>query len=277
MFDLDTLVEEGGLALVGEFPTIQEANEYALVILAMNLDCWIRLEAGRDRYAIYAAPAFELAIREEFALYDAEQVAPATPLEPPHYKSGIELALFWALALVFVFLNQSAAVTEKFCNSSRALFDQGEWWRPFSSLFLHGDFNHLIGNILIGGIFCVLVAHSVGPILGWVIILASGVLGNIATARFHYPGEFSSLGASTATFGALGILVGSSAYFAWHSRSFRKLGGAVIPIVAGAVLLGWFGAGGPNTDVLGHVFGFAMGGVLGFLVVFLRHRKPAAA
>jgi len=277
MIDLDRVVEEGGLALVGVFPSLSQANEYALVVLAMNLDCWMRLEAGGEHYALYADPAFAVAIRDEFALYTAEQSAPVKPLEPPIFKSGIELALIWALVLVFVFLNQTASVADRFCNSSWALYDYGEWWRPFTSLFLHGSFNHLIGNILIGGIFCVLVAHSIGPLLGWVLILASGTLGNVATARFYYPEEFTSLGASTATFGALGILVGGAACLAWRSRSFRRLGGAVIPIVAGAVLLGWFGAGGPNTDVLGHLFGFAMGGALGLLVVWFRERRAISA
>ncbi len=96
------------------------------------------------------------------------------------------------------------------------MIDGGEWWRPFTSLFLHADFNHLLGNVCFGVIFCVLVAHSVGPVLGWVLILASGVMGNILTAGWYYPERFQSVGASTATFGALGILVGLGAWMAWR-------------------------------------------------------------
>jgi membrane associated rhomboid family serine protease len=273
-------VESGGLALVGEFRTIQEANEYALVVLAMNLDCWLRMEPGGGPYALYADPAFEVAIRDEFALYAAEQSAPVRKLDPPIYKSGIELALLWALVLLFVFAkqNESASVAERFCNSSLALFDHGEWWRPFTSLFLHGDLNHLLGNVLIGGIFCVLVAHTIGPLLGWILIFASGMLGNIATARLYYPEEFLSLGASTATFGALGILVGSSSYLAWRSRSFRRLTAGLVPIVAGVIMLGWWGGGGGdlNVDVSAHVCGFGAGGLLGFLTVVIRDRRREA-
>ena len=76
MNDLDIAAEEGGLALVGEFRSIQEANEYALVVLAMNLDCWLRMEAGGAHYALYANPAFSVAIRDEFALYAEEQAIP---------------------------------------------------------------------------------------------------------------------------------------------------------------------------------------------------------
>jgi rhomboid protease GluP len=271
MTESDQVVEEGGLALVGEFGSMREANEYALVVLAMNLDCWMRMEAGGQHFAIYAEPAFAVAIREEFALYTEEQSTPKDRKpEVPLYHSGMEFFLLWAIGLVFVFMNQTELTEDRYCNSSIPLFEQGEWWRPFTSLFLHGDFPHLLGNILIGGIFCVMVAHTIGPLVGWLAILMSGTLGNIATAKYYYPEEFLSLGASTATFGALGLLVGSSVYLVWRSRSLRKIGGAVIPIVAGAVLLGWFGAGGPQVDVLAHVMGFLMGAMLGLLIALVR-------
>lgn len=281
MRELDTMVDEGGLALVGEFGTIGEANEYALVVLAMNLDCWVRMEAGGGRYALFAEPAYTLAIRDEFALYAAEQTTPVRAPDPPVYKSGIELAVLWALVLLYVFANQNhdPSLARRFCNSSLALFDQGEWWRPFTAMFLHGDAGHLLGNVLIGGIFCVLVAHTVGPLLGWGLILASGTIGNVATAWLYYPEEFRSLGASTATFGALGVLVGAGSLLAWRSRSFRRVGAAVVPVVAGAILLGWWGGGGgdPQVDVPGHLFGFAAGALLGGLAMLARSRSAARA
>lgn len=266
MFEVDQMVEEGGLTLVGEFDSIQEANDYALVVLAMNLDCWVKMEAGGGRFGIFAEAAFEIAIRQEFELYRQEQSEPVRQVDPPIFESGVGLTTLWVMALVTVFLFQDRDQTlaNRFCNSSLAVFDGGEWWRPFTALFLHGDFQHLLGNIAIGGIFCVLVAHSVGPWLGWALILASGMIGNILTAFVHYPEPFSSLGASSATFGALGILVGSSSCLAWWARSYRRLAAAFIPVAAGGILLGWFGAGGPQTDVLAHLAGFSVGACLGF-------------
>ena len=91
MIESDQVVEEGGLALVGEFGSMREANEYALVILAMNLDCWMRMEAGGQHFAIYAEPAFAVAIREEFELYTEEQSTPKDRKpEVPLYHSGME-------------------------------------------------------------------------------------------------------------------------------------------------------------------------------------------
>ena len=44
MIDFDHAIEEGTLALVGEFEALREVNDYALVVLAMSLDCWVRME-----------------------------------------------------------------------------------------------------------------------------------------------------------------------------------------------------------------------------------------
>jgi len=281
MTEIDHAIEEGSLALVGEFSSLQVANEYALVVLAMNLDCWMRMEAGRQSYVLYADSAFQVAIREEFRLYTEEQSLPRDQRqEVPLYGSGIELFLLWAMILVFVFMSQTEAMVGKYCSSSLGIFERGEWYRPITSLFLHADVPHLVGNLLIGGIFCLFVAHTLGPLLGWIAILSSGALGNLATSWMHYPEAFKSLGASTATFGALGLLVGSSAWVAWHGRSIRRLGGAALPVIAGAILLGWFGAGGGDpasqVDVLAHVMGFGTGAILGLGIVRARGNITAA-
>ena len=280
--EMEHAIEEGALALVGEFDSLPEANEYALVVLAMNLDCWMRMEAGGRRYGLYAERAFLVAIEEEFRLYAAEQALPRDSRpEIPLYRSGVELVLLWALVLVFVFMNQTETIENEFCSSSRGMFAHGEWYRAFTSLFLHTDLPHLIGNLLIGGTFCVFVAHTLGPVSGWVAILGCGTLGNIATSWIHYPDPHLSLGASTATFGALGLLVGASSSVAWQARSVRKLGGAVLPVIAGSILLGWFGAGGGDpdsrVDVLAHVMGFGVGMLLGLAMAVVRWKFQSAA
>ncbi|HAO96284.1 MAG: hypothetical protein CMP26_00860 [Roseibacillus sp.] len=278
MVDFDQAIEEGTLCLVGEFEGLTEVNEYALVILAMNLDCWIRAEAEAPRFLLYAEPAFEVAIVEEFRLYEQEQLSlPERAAEISFHRSGVELLLLWTVILMVTFMGQTESMVAKYCNSSEGIFGAGEWHRSFTALFLHADGGHLLGNVLIGGIFCVFVARTFGPVRGWISILASGTLGNLMTSWVHFPEGFKSLGASTATFGALGLLVGSSALLAYRSRSARKVGGFVIPFIAGAILLGWFGAGAGDAasrvDVLAHVMGFFSGALIGSV---LARNTPAS-
>lgn len=63
-----------GLVPVGRFRSPQEAQEYALVILAMRLDCLITVEE-EGGYLVHGEEKFVEAIREEFRLYREEKFA----------------------------------------------------------------------------------------------------------------------------------------------------------------------------------------------------------
>jgi membrane associated rhomboid family serine protease len=267
-------VESSGLFCVGAWDSFGEAIEHSLVILALGRDCWILENAGT--YSIHTDPGDAPAIIEEFALYQNEQAA--TREIPPvgefkTFTTASEFALLWAAVLMVAFYLQirDESLTDRFSNSTSGLIANGEWWRPFTALFLHADVGHLLGNILIGGIFCVLVSQSVGALRGWLWILAGGTAANAINAWLHLPGPFESIGASTATFAALGILVGVSTRIAWMSRSYSGFKPLLLPVIAGMILLGWFGAGGENTDVAGHF----LGALCGFLLAVGLH-KPVS-
>jgi membrane associated rhomboid family serine protease len=281
--ELEIEDEAAGLAAVGEWSSLAEAHEHALVVLAMKLDCWIFEDGGR--YAVHADPAGLPAIEREFALYRSEQAARRERIEPPVFPAGVELALAWLAVLVAVFLWQgrSPGLDDRFCNSSRALVEGGEWWRPFTSLFLHADPGHLLGNLAIGGTFCVMVAQSVGAWRGWALILAAGTLGNALNAWLRHPAEFQSLGASTATFGAVGVLTGAACLRAWRDRSARSLRSLLVPLVTGLIVLGWYGTGGggegpevDRIDVAGHFAGWGFGLLLGVAAAGGRRGRTVA-
>jgi rhomboid protease GluP len=255
---------------VGAWPSLSEAQERALVVLAMNRECWIFPGAGF--YSLHAPVTEVPVIQREVELYEKELTERQERAELPVFPAGIELAFAWALALLAVFLWQGrdATVVERFCNSSHAMVDGGEWWRAFTSLFLHADAGHLLSNIGIGGIFCVMVAHTVGAWRGWALILAGGMLGNLINTGSRYPAPFESLGASTATFAAVGILTGVATWRAWRLHSLRELRPLMVPLLTGLIVLGWYGTGGDspeagNTDVAGHVAGWASGFALGMV------------
>jgi rhomboid protease GluP len=93
------------------------------------------------------------------------------------------------------------------------------------------------------------------------------VLGNILTCLLTLPEPFVSIGASTAVFGALGILSGLGLSSMRRSGPHLPLARTTAPLIAGIVLLGWLGVGRPgdNTDVLGHVMGFCSGLAAGLI------------
>jgi rhomboid protease GluP len=262
------------LVKVGKYPTLEQAQEHGLVILAMREPCWVAEEEPSGGFSLHAVPDAAPVITRELSAYDSEQEQPAQPQFPDReifqHRPGWEVYGIWAISLIGMFLLQNADPTlvDRAASSSRGLIGDHEWWRPFTALFLHGDFPHLAGNLLSGLFFGTLVARSIGPWRGWALILACGAIGNSLTAALTWPESFTSIGASTAVFGALGILSGLG--FATLLRARLNLPWAKLtaPLVAGIILLGWLGGGAPggNTDVLGHVFGFGSGLGAGLLI-----------
>ena len=132
----------------------------------------------------------------------------------------------------------------------------GELWRPLTSLTLHADLGHIASNSLFGALFGLFVGRYLGSGVGWLLVLICGGLANLLNTIVQ-PGSFYAIGASTATFAALGLVPA----FGWRRGFFRgqvfKRGFA--PIFAAIALLAFTGFGAENVDALGHLFGFCAG------------------
>jgi rhomboid protease GluP len=270
------------LAEVGDYPTLTQAHEHGLVILAMRQPCWVAKAEDTGGYTLHAEAEAAPAISRELIDYENEQNQPAVSpnLDPGvfHFPAGWGVYGIWALALILTYLFQTTTpwLADRGASSSIDLIGNHEYWRPFTALFLHADAPHLIGNLLSGMFFGTLVARSIGPLRGWALILACGTLGNAITSAITWPDSFVSIGASTAVFGALGILSGLGFASMLRHRFRLPWAKTAAPVLAGIILLGLLGGGAPggNTDVLGHIFGFASGLSAGLTV---GHLNPATA
>jgi len=252
---------------IGTYSSLNEAYDHGLVALAMGES--IRVEAGEQpgQFDLQAEAEAAPKISAEIAEYENESKQSALPPTVPSnwakHPAGSLYALIWAaiLVTVFYFQSQDPSLTDRYASSSIGLVARGEWWRPFTALFLHGDGPHIVGNLASGTVFGILVAKSIGPLKGWTMILLSGAIGNALTSLLTYPEAFTSLGASTAVFGALGILSGTGIIENIREPVRMPWIRVTAPLLAGVVLLGWLGGAAPgsNTDVFGHVFGFCAG------------------
>ena len=265
---------------VGRYPTLEQAYEHGLVILAMGESCRVSDTEIPGEYELEAELQPAPSISKELDLYKQEMarhtVAQPRDRERHLYPAGGWMTALWALALIGVFYwqEQDASLVDRAASSSIGLVRQGEWWRPFTALFLHADLAHLAGNLASGIVFGTLVSRSVGSVLGWALILGSGAVGNALVSRLTYPEVFVSLGASTAVFAALGILSGIGVMETLRERAVLPWLRILAPPLAGLVLLGWLGGGaGGNTDVLGHIFGFGTGMVAGVTTAAVEARR----
>jgi membrane associated rhomboid family serine protease len=137
---------------------------------------------------------------------------------------------------------------------------EGEMWRAVTALTLHGDAAHALSNALALAIFFGAAAGQVGVGLAAALILLAGAAGNLANSLLQ-GSPHNSVGASTAVFGALGIL-GSLAVMR-HRREVRDKRRAWVIVGAALALLGMLGAG--------------QGGVVGLVVALAVVRSPGLA
>ena len=146
----------------------------------------------------------------------------------------------------------------------------GQWWRLITALTLHADWQHLLGNLLIGGIFISRLCRDLRSGPAWLLLLAAGTLGNLVNAWLQSPAH-RAVGASTAIFGAVGTLAAIS--MVRYRHNLRRRRRWTLPVAAALGLLAMLGAGGENTDLGAHLFGFLFGLPLGFGAELLIERK----
>lgn len=228
-----------------------------LLLAALGIAYTWRMHSGQLLVAARDAER----VLEEWRRYADENAAwpepPAPMLEqtalPPTLLCMAALAIFFACTGPWTEGNSWFATGAV---DSQAIV-QGQWWRLVTALTLHADFNHLLGNVLIGGLMLHLLCRRMGYGLGWFLTLAAAVLANWCNVVLRQ-GPHLSVGFSTAVFAAIGLLCGSSVY-----RGRWRLFRALAPLGAGVGLLVMLGMEGERTDLGAHLFGFACGATLG--------------
>jgi rhomboid protease GluP len=225
-------------------------------------------------FVLLVAPSAADAAREELSRYALERRAVRRVPEPfvPFSGAGIGAALYALVLLLVAYLNGIQALGADWLDAGSLdarTGGGGEWWRAVTSLTLHLDQAHLLGNLVFGVGIGALAGRAFGPGIAWASILAAGAAADYLDMLISPP-THRAAGASTAVFAALGLLVG----FAWRHgltlrEQFKYRWG---PLFAGICLLALLGAGDEHVDVLGHALGFGSGTALGWL--YSRARVP---
>jgi membrane associated rhomboid family serine protease len=257
-------------------PRRQLAEEWALVLVAEGLTP--RVAPTGDKFVISVPAEQHESANAALAAYERENpLLPDDNAEEPRGSAHLYVALAVSVALVDMYFvtdvwHQAVHWLERGgADAGRIL--NGELWRAVTALTLHADFKHALGNAIAGAIFLTAVGRALGPGLGCALVLLSGVAGNLLNAFVH-PAFHVSVGASTAVFGALGMLGGLGVVrrhrLGWRGRR------AWLPIAAGLGLLAFLGTAGERVDLWAHLFGFVFGAVLGIVAALIVKRRPGA-
>lgn len=147
----------------------------------------------------------------------------------------------------------------KFGANLDVLVKNGEYYRLFTSIFLHIGIMHLLCNMYSLYIIGREVESLFGKIKYIIIFILSGVFGSVLSIAFSH--NVISAGASGAIFGLLGALL----YFGMHYRTYlgEALVRSIIPILIINLIIGFLS---PGIDMAAHIGGF-VGGILVSMMV----------
>lgn len=137
-----------------------------------------------------------------------------------------------------------------------------QWWRLFTSMFLHGGMMHIVMNMFSLYIVGKGVEIYFNKLSYLAIYLSSGLVGGLVSIYIHQ--ESIGIGASGAIFGIFGALAGlflaKRAYINPQSKAFMKSFGMIIllNIIIGLSI--------PSVDMSAHIGGLIVGIFAGFIL-----------
>lgn len=255
-------------------PRRAQADEWALVLASQGIES--RVRAAGHGFALEVAPGEGERATRVLTVYEAENPATrheAAALWKGDIQAGIAVP---ALLLAFYFVtgprDPDVPWFERGAADAARILD-GELWRTVTALTLHADLSHVAANAITGAIFLTAACHVLGPGVAVALSLAAGAGGNLVNAWLH-GSHHVSVGASTAVFGAVGLLGGAGVMRRLRRGSWGRA--ALAPIAASLGLLAMLGASGEQVDLWAHLFGLGVGAVLGLAAIAWRP-APAAA
>ena len=251
------------------------AMDWGLVLASQGIQAVIEKDPERG-WSLVVATADHLRAVEVIRLYRKEN------LRWPWLRRVLkqDYIFDWAAAVYVVLIGvfqylaslQSSLTDAGLMDTE--LFAQGQWWRPFTAVWLHANYAHLAANAGFGFVLLGLALGRYGTGLGLLAAYLAGVTGNLADWAVYGAGHHS-LGASGMVMGGLGLLAVQSYALRHELVHVRKI---IIGGIAGGVMLFALLGLSPDSDVVAHLGGFVGGVALGGLLALrprLARNEPA--
>jgi rhomboid protease GluP len=289
-------------AVVRASPDRGQAENWTLVLEAMAIPHRVvPTEAG---FAVVVPPQMVARAIAALDAQDSEAAEPALSSDtapPDHGPSFVGVAMSITLVAFFMVAGpRSGHDTLGWFRRGTAVADaivrNHELWRAITALTLHADVMHVAGNVVATLVFVTALGRWLGGGLALAATLLCGAAGNLLTA-YVYGSSHNVVGASTATFAALGVLGGLQFVRRFRMPSVGRMRRALLGIAGALGLLAMLGIGsdavvdaarvvdvvGParqpisgRTDVVGHAMGLGFGLVAGVVAGFVL-RRPVRA
>ncbi|MBR4718797.1 MAG: rhomboid family intramembrane serine protease [Lachnospiraceae bacterium] len=174
----------------------------------------------------------------------------------------VTLALVIINVLVFVATIILAPLPTIFGMMDYDLVSQGQVYRMFTAMFLHGGAEHLLSNMVMLYAAGDLLERRIGHVKFALVYLLSGLAGNAVSYLFEMLSglRYTSVGASGAVYGIMGVII---------ALALKKAEGFDIPkrrIFLALVFSIYSSFAIPNIDYSAHIGGLLFGLVSGFII-----------
>ncbi|TFB23802.1 rhomboid family intramembrane serine protease [Filobacillus milosensis] len=184
-------------------------------------------------------------------------------------KNRLTFLLIAANILIFLLLEMNGSTTNTLdlinwgAKYNPAIAD-GEWWRIFSSMFLHIGMLHILMNMIALYYLGDLTEKIYGTTRFFFIYFLAGIFGGLAS---YATNDSVAAGASGAIFGLFGALL----FFGFHYKDifFRTMGMNLLLVIGINIV---FGVSVPQIDNGAHIGGL-IGGLIASQIVHLPKRK----
>lgn len=178
-------------------------------------------------------------------------------LSKPHFKKGKDSALIvlgLCILASWFHWNPDVFFGNNLAANYTAVIKNGEYWRLFTTSFVHGDLKHLLSNSFMLSILIYFVSSFYGPFISIILSFLVAALTNLFVIQI-YGGEVYLVGASGVVFYLWGFWMVLYMFLQRHYSLLNRI------LRMGAVFLILLipNEYQPHTSYFAHYIGFAIG------------------
>ncbi len=192
-------------------------------------------------------------------------------LSKPRFSYGVAAAFLvlclCAVACLF-YWNPQSPISNELAASYDLIATKHEFWRLFTTTFIHGDFAHLLSNSLMLYILLYFVTSYYGGCISVIVSFSLAMLTNYIVL-LSYGGETVLVGASGVVYYLWGFWMVLYLFIQRQysiSNRLLRMGGVFLIILIPSEFQ-------PNTSYLAHGVGFGLGVGLGFIYYLFNREK----
>ena len=208
-----------------------------------------KLTYNEKGFELFSKLTIEINKKGEEDAIRAEQVF--KPKKPIVTWTLIALnVIYFAITLFLTNFNLSGINLIILGGNYRLAVLSGEYWRLFTSMFMHASLLHIIFNMYALNIIGSQLESFFGKAKFLTIYIVSGITGGLLSILFS---DYVSVGASGSIFGLLGALL----YFGYHYRVYLEnvIRSQIIPLIIMNLAIGFLFAGIDNAAHIGGLIG----------------------